>query len=95
MSCTVYMGRKPKGTLTYYECGTCHKQFKHLECDTCDDQFSLVGNLKAHKRIYSGLKPYGCETCHKQFTLKGNLKAHNIFTTVLNLLNVEDVTQET
>ncbi|XP_077982830.1 uncharacterized protein LOC144437699 [Glandiceps talaboti] len=49
---------------------------RRFHCEICGKGFSLLGNLKTHKRIHSQEKPFKCETCGKGFTQSGNLRAH-------------------
>lgn len=49
-------------------------------CDICGKSIS-VDNLKMHKRIHSGYKPYACTYCEKSFTtsiiLRDHLRVHS------------------
>ena len=49
---------------------------KSIICDVCKKTFKRKFNLKVHKRIHTGVKPYKCEDCDKSFTQKGVLKRH-------------------
>nr|XP_006816940.1 PREDICTED: zinc finger protein 768-like [Saccoglossus kowalevskii] len=49
---------------------------RRFQCEVCGKGFSLLGNLKTHRRIHSQEKPFKCETCGKGFTQSGNLRAH-------------------
>ncbi|XP_070575483.1 uncharacterized protein [Ptychodera flava] len=49
---------------------------RRFHCEVCGKGFSLLGNLKTHRRIHNQEKPFKCETCGKGFTQSGNLRAH-------------------
>ena len=49
---------------------------RSLECDQCQMKFKYSSNLKDHKRIHSGLKPFKCDQCEKKFTQSQHLKTH-------------------
>jgi len=42
----------------------------------CVIRLSDISNLKQHKRIHSGERPYVCDVCNKTFIVKRNLKQH-------------------
>jgi uncharacterized Zn-finger protein len=56
----------------------CKVNFTHIngESEICGKIFNEKGNLKIHKRIHSGYKPYNCKYCLKKFYSKGNLNDH-------------------
>lgn len=47
-----------------------------LQCDECQKQFKTKTNLKVHKKLHTGDKPFACEYCQKRFATKGVLKQH-------------------
>ena len=74
-------------------CGICSKIFakltylkKHMGihgdkrhiCETCGKAFTLPDDLRIHKRIHSGEKPYKCKSCGWSFAQLGDLKRHYI-----------------
>uniref|UniRef100_W8BRP7 Transcription factor E4F1 n=1 Tax=Ceratitis capitata TaxID=7213 RepID=W8BRP7_CERCA len=46
------------------------------QCSYCDKKFTLLGNLRVHEKIHSGLKEFTCEICDRQFHQKHNLEIH-------------------
>jgi KRAB domain-containing zinc finger protein len=44
----------------------------------CDKEFKTNSELKIHKKIHTGLKPYACSKCYKAFHQIGNLKTHKM-----------------
>lgn len=76
-----------------YECYICKKSIdylpplqRHVEahfgggptCDICGKQFANSQNLKVHKRLHSGQKPFICSYCGKSFNQSSNLVTHII-----------------
>ena len=74
-------------------CGICSKTFakltylkKHMGihgdkrhiCETCGKVFTLPDDLRIHKRIHSGEKPYKYKSCGWSFAQLGDLKRHYI-----------------
>ena len=47
-----------------------------LQCEICYRSFYDVSNLRQHKRIHAGAKPYECSTCNKRFRQSCSLKKH-------------------
>ena len=47
-----------------------------LPCPDCGKALKGRGNLKAHRRIHSGEKPYKCDVCHEMFRVKSTLRHH-------------------
>ena len=71
-----------------FKCQNCEKKFKTREelrdhksshrvpCEICGQTFGIMGNLKKHKRIHSGERPFGCKYCSKRFVQSQSLKIH-------------------
>ncbi|KAL0809979.1 hypothetical protein ABMA28_010823 [Loxostege sticticalis] len=49
---------------------------KKFLCDLCGKIVSNAEQLKFHKRMHLGVKPYTCSTCNKSFAKKFNLQLH-------------------
>jgi hypothetical protein len=47
-----------------------------FRCEECQKTFTRASNLKAHRRIHKGDKPYACSTCQSHFARQGDLKRH-------------------
>ena len=47
-----------------------------LPCPDCGKALRGRGNLKAHRRIHTGEKPYKCGVCHETFRVKSTLRHH-------------------
>ena len=48
---------------------------KH-KCKQCGKCYSQAENLRRHKRVHTGEKPYKCKQCGKCFSEAGNLREH-------------------
>ena len=46
------------------------------KCKRCGKCFTGTGNLRRHKRVHNGEKPYECKRCGKCFRDAGNLRRH-------------------
>uniref|UniRef100_T1GFY6 C2H2-type domain-containing protein n=1 Tax=Megaselia scalaris TaxID=36166 RepID=T1GFY6_MEGSC len=64
-----------------------------LQCDECQKQFKTKTNLKVHKKLHTGDKPFACEYCQKRFATKGVLKQHVYIHTAKSHINVNTVTE--
>lgn len=47
-----------------------------LSCPSCHMSFRSVNQLKAHRRIHEGEKPFSCQVCHRSFATKPSLLEH-------------------
>ncbi|XP_050523135.1 zinc finger protein OZF-like [Daktulosphaira vitifoliae] len=47
-----------------------------VECSDCKNTFNSKFILNRHRRIHTGLKPYGCVTCLKKFSRSDILRKH-------------------
>ncbi|XP_029451949.1 zinc finger protein 93-like isoform X2 [Rhinatrema bivittatum] len=47
-----------------------------FQCELCTYITSILGNLKIHKRIHTGEKPYRCNHCDKAFRTSHHLQRH-------------------
>ena len=45
-------------------------------CDVCQYTTNRISNLKDHRRVHTGEKPFQCPTCFKCFSLTQNLTKH-------------------
>ncbi|GFY41777.1 zinc finger protein 16 [Trichonephila inaurata madagascariensis] len=45
-------------------------------CGECSKKFPCTKNLRRHKRIHTGERPYECNQCHRTFNQKNNLTSH-------------------
>jgi len=47
---------------------------RSYHCDHCPQSFNRLHDLKRHKKIHTGLKPFRCQYCDKTFTREAALK---------------------
>jgi len=62
-------------TKTYLQFFSGERPFK-CEADHCGKSFTRNEELTRHRRIHSGLRPFGCPDCGKRFGRKDHLKKH-------------------
>ena len=48
-----------------------------FECEICKMTFSRNSDLKNHKRVHTGEKPYSCDVCQKSYSQSSGLSKHN------------------
>ncbi|XP_026482559.1 zinc finger and SCAN domain-containing protein 31-like [Ctenocephalides felis] len=60
---------------------TTSDNLKLHECEICNKTFTRKTNLKQHKMIHTGERPFSCEICNKTFTTKRPLKEHRMLHT--------------
>ena len=53
-----------------------HRLKSHKKCDQCAYSLIMAQNLKNHKQVHSGEKPYSCDRCDFSSKASGNLKQH-------------------
>ncbi|KAF9405942.1 hypothetical protein HW555_013506 [Spodoptera exigua] len=51
---------------------------KEFLCDFCGKILARADQLKHHRRMHSGVKPYSCSICNKTFATKFYVKTHMI-----------------
>ena len=49
---------------------------REIKCDICGRIFGQSGNMKRHRRLHTGEKPYTCGTCGKKWSDGGNFLKH-------------------
>lgn len=54
------------------------QQFRksNFNCDVCKKHFSRNYDLKRHRRMHEGTKPYACTTCERSFSRQDALQRH-------------------
>jgi uncharacterized Zn-finger protein len=65
------LSRKPILKLT-------HKSYSVSsgKCNICFKEFSHAGNLRRHKKIHTGDRPFGCSYCFKKFSQRSHVSTH-------------------
>jgi len=53
-----------------------HKKRKILSCDQCSFETAAPSDMKNHKRIHTGERPYVCHMCSKAFPTSSALNRH-------------------
>ena len=48
-----------------------------FHCSECDKFFLQTGDLKRHRNVHTGKKPFPCFRCDKTFSQPGHLKTHH------------------
>ncbi|KAL8559963.1 hypothetical protein ACOMHN_041434 [Nucella lapillus] len=51
---------------------------KSLVCQVCSKSFTRATNLKKHRMIHTGQRPFMCEVCSRTFTRADDLKKHKV-----------------
>ena len=47
-----------------------------FECDICGKIIVTMSNLRRHRRLHTGEKPFTCGTCERKFSDGGNFTKH-------------------
>ncbi|XP_063062755.1 zinc finger and SCAN domain-containing protein 2-like isoform X6 [Engraulis encrasicolus] len=60
-----------------YESRAAHRRTAHdTTCPFCDKMFKNEFELRRHKLIHTGKKPFSCRICERSFSQRGHLKSH-------------------
>ncbi|XP_078510990.1 uncharacterized protein LOC144770385 isoform X2 [Lissotriton helveticus] len=60
----------------YKQLATMAEVRRCFQCEICSRSFSDPSNLRRHKNIHTGQRPYGCEICGSTFRQKSQLDRH-------------------
>ncbi|KAL4225523.1 hypothetical protein ACF0H5_016211 [Mactra antiquata] len=73
-----------------------HNSVRKHKCSECPKTFKTMTQMKVHKRIHSGEKPFKCPSgqCSYRSTTRGNMKLHLISKHKLNPVSVKKLMEK-